>query len=110
MVAFRLFVAILLMSGGWDGAHAEGADLGFESREFTFRPPSNLVSLDIFAAKETLVLEKKCLLQDWEVFKPTYREDANVLEFGLRVLIPQAIPAESQWYSRYTCARPGVKP
>lgn len=110
MTAFRFLSLILLMTGAWSAAKAENSNVGFESRELRFQPPSSFVSLDLFAPRETLILEKKCLLEDWEASRTTYREDTNTLEFGLRVLIPQAIPAESQWYSRYTCARPGVKP
>lgn len=105
MICRWLMAAVILISN-----KAASQDRGFESREISFRPPGTAVSLEIFAAHETFVLERNCVAGGMDVFDSRHRMEANTLEFGLRVLLPQRIPAQSQWYSRYTCLRPGEKP
>ena len=74
-------------------------------RYITFDVPKLFYASGLFSPQETLRLEKSCPSGSSDDWRSTTGYSRNTVEFGLTVPVPQSLPAESHYYTRYTCGK-----
>ena len=104
MKAYARLVLCLLFAA--PVLHAEAGSGASSAEAYTFRPINTLVELQILQREETFLIQQDCRSRIPDIYNREQARRGPTLEFGLNIPLPQALPATSQWYTGYTCARP----
>ncbi len=94
-----IVMATKLMAG-------EQVATGVIQKVYSLHPNSAFVNLKVLQDKETFLIEQTCRSDYSDIEGSTAFKRGPELEFGLSIPLPQALPASSQWYMGYRCAKP----
>ncbi len=103
-----LGVAVMMLLSG--AVQAQDAAANTQREQFSLRAPDGLHAMGLLQSQELILIEKACPSSTFDSGGSRSEYSWNTIEIGFSVAVPQKIPAESQFYTRYTCTKPPHRP